>query len=93
MNIRLVILFFAGVGLVAGGENAGRQLQHVAVVRSLTRIGTVDSSSEFSRDFDLKSKNHANLRLVVIVQEPDAGRVLGVGLTRLANQDGQPVAR
>ena len=78
---------------VSRGENAGRRLQHVAVVRSLTRIGTVDSSSEFSRDFDLKSKNHANLRLVVIVQEPDAGRVLGVGLTRLANQDGQPVAR
>jgi hypothetical protein len=78
---------------VSRGENAGRTLQHVAVVRSLTRIGTVDSSSEFSRDFDLKSKNHANLRLVVIVQEPDAGRVLGVGLTRLANQDGQPVAR
>ena len=78
---------------VSRGENAGRTLQHVAVVRSLTRIGTVNSSSEFSRDFDLKSKNHANLRLVVIVQEPDAGRVLGVGLTRLANQDGQPVAR
>ena len=78
---------------VSRGENAGRTLQHVAVVRSLTRIGTVDSSSEFSRDFDLKSKNHANLRLVVIVQEPDAGRVLGAGLTRLSNQDGQPVAR
>ena len=70
---------------VSRGENAGRTLQHVAVVRSLTRIGTVDSSSEFSRDFDLKSKNHANLRLVVIVQEPDAGRVLGAGLTRLSN--------
>ena len=78
---------------VSRGENAGRTLQHVAVVRSLTRIGTVDSSSEFSRDFDLKSKNHDNLRLVVIVQEPDAGRVLGAGLTRLSNQDGQPVAR
>lgn len=70
---------------VSRGENAGRRLQHVAVVRSLTRIGTVDGSSEFSRDFDLKSKNHANLRLVVIVQEPDAGRVLGAGLTRLSN--------
>jgi len=70
---------------VSRGENAGRRLQHVAVVRGLTRIGTVDATSEFSRDFDLKSKNHANLRLVVIVQEPDAGRVLGAGLTRLSN--------
>jgi len=70
---------------VTRGENAGRRLQHVAVVRSLTRIGTVDASREFSRDFDLKSKNHANLRVVVIVQEPDAGRVLGAGLTRFSN--------
>jgi len=70
---------------VSRGENAGRRLQHVAVVRSLTRIGTVDASSEFSRDSDLKSKSHANLRLVVIVQQPDAGRVLGARLTRLSN--------
>ena len=70
---------------VSRGENAGKRLQHVAVVRSLTRIGTVNASSEFSRDFDLKSKNRANLRVVVIVQEPDAGRVLGAGLTRLSN--------
>jgi hypothetical protein len=72
---------------VSRGENAGRRLQHVAVVRNLTRIGTVDASREFSLDInlDLKSRNHANLRLVVIVQEPDTGRVLGAGLTRLSN--------
>jgi hypothetical protein len=72
---------------VSRGENAGRRLQHVAVLRNLTRIGTVDASSKFSCDInlDLKSKNHANLRLVVIVQEPDAGRVLGASLSRLSN--------
>ena len=71
---------------VSRGENAGRTLQHVAVLRNLTRIGAVDASSQFSRDInlDLKSKNRANLRLVAIVQEPDAGRVLGAGLTRLS---------
>ena len=72
---------------VSRGENAGRRLQHVAVLRKLTRIGTVDASSEFSRDLNLalKSKNRANLRLVVIVQEPDPGRVLGAGSARLSN--------
>jgi len=71
---------------VSRGENAGRRLQHVAVLRNLTRIGTVDASREFSRDINLglKSKNRGNLRLVAIVQEPDAGRVLGAGLTRLS---------
>lgn len=72
---------------VSGGENTGRTLQHVAVLRKLTRIGTVEASSEFSRDINLglKSKNHGNLRIVVIVQEPEVGRVLGAGLTRLSN--------
>lgn len=72
---------------VSGGENAGRKLQHVAVLRKLTRIGTVDGCAEFSRDISLdhKSKNHGNLRIVVIVQEPEAGRVFGAGLARLSN--------
>jgi hypothetical protein len=72
---------------VSRGENAGRRLQHVAVLRNLTRVGTVDASSEFSSDLslDLKSKNRSNLRLVVIIQEPDAGRVLGAGSTRFSN--------
>jgi hypothetical protein len=72
---------------VSGGENTGRTLHHVAVLRKLTRIGTVEASGEFSRDVNLglKSNNHGNLRIVVIVQEPEAGRVLGAGLTRLSN--------
>ena len=72
---------------ISGGENAGRTLHHVAVLRKLTRIGTVDASAQFSRDIsvNLKSKNHGNLRVVVIVQEPQVGRVLGAGLTRLSN--------
>jgi hypothetical protein len=72
---------------ISGGENVGRTLQHVAVLRKLTRIGNVDASGEFSRDINLglKSKNHGNLRIVVIVQEPEVGKVLGSGLMRLSN--------
>ena len=72
---------------VSRGENAGRTLQHVAVLRKLTRIGTVGASAEFSRDInlDLKSKSPGNLRIVAIVQEPAVGRVLGARLTRLSN--------
>src|ERR1700741_3376137 len=62
---------------VNGGENAGRTLKHVAGLRNLVRIGAVDRPAGFSRDMklDLNTKNARNLRIAVIVQEADAGRV------------------
>jgi hypothetical protein len=72
---------------VSGGENAGRTLKHVAVLRNLIRIGALDKSAGFSREMklDLNGKNQRNLRVAVIVQEADAGRVWGAGFARLAN--------
>jgi hypothetical protein len=72
---------------VNGGENAGRTLKHVAVLRNLVRIGAVDRSAGFSRDMklSLKAKNAQNIRIAVIVQEADAGRVWGAGFARLSN--------
>lgn len=72
---------------VSRGENAGRTLKHIAVLRSLTRAGTVDKSGEFSRDLriNINREGAANLRLVAIVQEAQAGKVLGVGWARLPN--------
>ena len=72
---------------VSRGENAGRTLKHVAVLRRLIRIGAVDKSAGFSRDMklDLNSKNPPTLRVAVIVQEADAGRVWGAGFARLPN--------
>jgi hypothetical protein len=72
---------------VSRGENAGRTLMHVAVLRSLVRIAAVDKSAGFTRDMklDLSEKNPRNLRVAVIVQEADAGRVWGAGFARLSN--------
>ena len=72
---------------VSRGENAGRTLMHVAVLRSLVRIGAVDKSAGFTRDMklDLSEKNPRNLRVAVIVQEADAGRVWGADSARLSN--------
>jgi hypothetical protein len=72
---------------VRGGENSGRTLRHVAVLRNLTRIGVVDASTPFSRDLaaGLNPKNPKNLRVVVIVQQAAAGRVLGAGFERFSN--------
>jgi hypothetical protein len=72
---------------VSRGENAGRILKHIAVLRSLTRVGTVDRAGEFSRDVRIKIDrgNTGNLRVVAIVQEAPVGRVLGAGSARLSN--------
>ena len=72
---------------VSRGENAGRTLRHVAVLRELLRVGALDRSGKFSQDVTVNFKhgNKGNLRVVAIIQEPTAGRVLGVGSARLLN--------
>ena len=75
------------VSHVSRGENAGRTLKHIAVLRGLIRIGTLDRTGEFSRDVRIRIDrgNAGNSRVVAIVQEGPAGRVLGVGWARLSN--------
>ena len=72
---------------VSRGENAGRILTHVAVVRTLTQVGTIDPGGAFSRDVKVSTENAnpRNLRVVAIVQEMATGRILGVGAARLSN--------
>jgi hypothetical protein len=73
---------------VARGENAGRHLTHVAVVRELLKVGEVQPGAGFSGEFSLKLEHGvdpANLRLVAFVQEPGPGRVLGATINKLAN--------
>jgi len=61
-------------GRVARGENAGRTLSHVRVVRELRRIGGVDQGA-WSGEVQLGARE-ATLRLVAFVQERSSGRVL-----------------
>ena len=72
---------------VARGENAGRTLTHVAVLRHLERVGSVSGTKGFSQDVKLRLDPAAarNLRIVAIVQESPTGRVWGVGEARLSN--------
>jgi len=68
---------------VAHGENAGRKLAHTAVVRSIDKIGTLRQGQAFTQDVQLKLVSGAdshNLRVIVFVQEPGQGRVIGVAM-------------
>src|SRR3984893_13333840 len=72
---------------VSRGENAGRTLKHVAVLRSLVSVGTVGKTDKVSRDISVKfsSEGGRPLRIVGIIQESSAGRVLGVASARFPN--------
>lgn len=65
---------------VSGGENGGRTLSHVAVVRKLVKVGPLKHGEGFSDDVELKLESGLdtrNLRLIAFVQEPRQGKVLG----------------
>jgi hypothetical protein len=74
---------------VAGGENKGRRISHVAVVQSLTKVGSVDKGKNFAQDVRIKldsGTDSTNLRLVAFMQEQGQGRVLGATLQRVEKQ-------
>jgi hypothetical protein len=77
---------FAAVALdhaesvVLHGENHGKHLNHVAVVRQLTRIGKMEKRRTFKKLIELKlnlATDPRNARLIIFVQEPGSGKVLG----------------
>jgi hypothetical protein len=70
---------------VLAGENHGKKLTNLAVVRSLVKIGKVEKGKAFSQDFKVKlwtGADAGNLRVVAFVQEPGPGKVLGAAMTR-----------
>jgi hypothetical protein len=71
---------------VLRGENAGHQLAHVAVVKSITKVGSVERDKSFARDVSVKltaPADGSNLRVIAFVQEPGPGQVLGATLLRV----------
>jgi hypothetical protein len=71
---------------VLRGENTGRNLTHVAVVQSLTKIGKLDKGKNFNQDIQVKLQpgtDPANLRLIAFVQESGPGKVLGAAVMRV----------
>ena len=72
------------VSNIAGGENSGKTLTNVAVVRELKSVGKIDKTNGFSKDVETSiSANTTNKsRIIVIVQEHHQGRLLGVASTQ-----------
>lgn len=72
---------------VKRGENRGRKLSHVSVVRSLVKLGGVDGETgTFKAERSLKLKagwKRENLEFVVFAQDPQTRKVYAVGATRI----------
>jgi hypothetical protein len=82
---------FAAVALdhaesqVARGENGGKRLTHVAVVEELFKIGKLEKGRTFINDLQVKLRpdmEERDLRLIVFVQEPELGKVVGAALQK-----------
>lgn len=71
---------------VAAGENSGRRLTHVAVVRSLKKAGSIKSGQSFSQEVVLKLEKPVaaeDLRIIALVQEAGPGKILGATQQKL----------
>ena len=64
---------------VLGGENKGRRLHHVAILRQLKKVGSVKRGSPFTQTIRLPASAEGK-RLIVFLQDSDLGRVAGAGL-------------
>ncbi|MGC1461407.1 MAG: DUF1223 domain-containing protein [Terracidiphilus sp.] len=70
---------------VLHGENGGRLLTYVAVVQDIAKVGRLEKGKSFNGNFQVKLKpgaDPANLRIVVFVQEPGVGKILGVAMEK-----------
>jgi hypothetical protein len=72
---------------VRGGENGGRTLHHASPVRVMQRIGSLDALEHSPLPFTLPfpaDTTSGNVRVIVFVQRPGQGAMLGAVSLRLA---------
>src|SRR5258708_6067163 len=71
---------------VARGENAGRALAHVAVVRYLAQVDTIRAHNQVDKQVTLSIQPGVGtngLRIVAFRQDPGSGHILGAALHKL----------
>ena len=70
---------------VIGGENGGRTLKHVAVLRSIKNVGSLDQANGLSEDVSIEiPRRNEHMRLIAFAQDEDDGTIWGVASTRFS---------
>jgi hypothetical protein len=75
-GVFLVLAEDSAASDVAAGENKGRHLAHVAVIKSLRKVGSVKRGAGFRQMASLPA-TAAEQRIVVFLQEGTSGPVIG----------------
>jgi hypothetical protein len=76
-DVWLALADDSGTSQVAAGENKGRQLHHVAILRSLRKIGSVKRGSAFTQSVTVPPGTG---RVIVFVQDSGLGKVYGAAV-------------
>jgi hypothetical protein len=86
-DILIVVADDKDVTSIPSGENSGKTLTHVAVVREIQLAGEIDRSNGFSKvvETSIPAATTAKSRIVVIVQEPHQGRIVGAATALYPN--------
>ena len=69
---------------VLRGENGGRHLEHVAIVKSIDKVGKAEKGQTFSKDVSVKALTPIS-RVIVFLQEPNQGKIVGATVERFKN--------
>lgn len=69
---------------VLRGENGGRHLEHVAIVKSIDKVGKAEKGQAFSKDVSVKGLTQIS-RVIVFLQEPNQGKILGATVELVKN--------
>ncbi len=78
-SVWLVLAENAAASQVSGGENKGRRITHVAVVRSLQKVGSVKAGQPFRKSVELRRED-AGKRVVVFLQSDGVGLITGAAV-------------
>lgn len=78
-DVYLVLADNSATSQVGAGENQGRRMQHVAIARSLRKIGSVRRGGGFQKTVELPAGSNAQ-RVVVFVQDSGPGEVSGAAV-------------
>ena len=74
-NVYVAYAADSGTSDVLRGENQGRRLHHVAIVRDLQQVGSVDGKSGFRKELPARDQ-----RWIAFVQEAGSGKVWGAAM-------------
>lgn len=81
-GVYLAVVEKAGASQVLRGENRGRNLHHVAIVRRIVSLGRCNSKMPFVREVEANEAANGAFRLVAFVQDGANGPVRGAAVLR-----------